>query len=93
MPSALEAMLRNYLAQHWRPNSSKSGPPIRVSHRAQAGSGFVIHSSDPNAEPTEVLTHNDMESHFAAKIIGFMGKTLNARVVAGVGRAGQLGGH
>jgi hypothetical protein len=38
--------------------------------------GFVIHSSDPNAEPTEVLTHNDMESHFAAKIIGFVGKHL-----------------
>ncbi|PYU23339.1 MAG: hypothetical protein DMG30_11935 [Acidobacteria bacterium] len=54
--------------------------------------GFVIHSSDPNAEPIEVLTHNDMESRFAEKIIGFV-KTLNARVRAGVGRAGQLGGH
>jgi hypothetical protein len=38
--------------------------------------GFVIHSSDPNAEPIEVLTHNDMESHFAEKIIDFVGKHL-----------------
>src|SRR5207245_5710652 len=36
--------------------------------------GFLIHSSDPNAEPIAVLTHNDMESHFAEKIIGFIGK-------------------
>jgi hypothetical protein len=40
------------------------------------GGGFVIHSSDPNAEPIEVLTHNDMESRFAEKIIGFAGKHL-----------------
>lgn len=38
--------------------------------------GFVIHSSDPTAEPIEVLTHNDMESRFAEKIIGFVGKHL-----------------
>jgi hypothetical protein len=38
--------------------------------------GFVIRSSDPNAEPIEVLTHNDMESRFAEKIIGFVGKHL-----------------
>ena len=38
--------------------------------------GFVIHSSDPKAEPIEVLTHNDMESRFAEKIIGFVGKHL-----------------
>src|SRR6516162_8344400 len=38
--------------------------------------GFVIHSSDPNAEPIEVLNHHDMESRFAEKIIGFLGKHL-----------------
>jgi hypothetical protein len=38
--------------------------------------GFVIRSSDPNEEPIEVLTHNDMESHFAEKIISFLGRHL-----------------
>jgi len=38
--------------------------------------GFVIHSSDPNPQPIEVLTHNDIESRFAEKIIGFVGKHL-----------------
>jgi hypothetical protein len=42
--------------------------------------GFVIHSSDPNAE-------------LCRKGYRLCGKTLNARVVAGVGRAGQLGRH
>jgi hypothetical protein len=40
------------------------------------GGGFAIHSSDPNAEPIDVLTHNDMQSRFAEKMIGFVGKHL-----------------
>ena len=40
------------------------------------GGGYAIHSSDPNAEPIDVLTHNDMESRFAEKMIGLVGKHL-----------------
>ena len=40
------------------------------------GDGFVIHSSNPKAEPIEVLTHNDVESYFAEKITSFIGKHL-----------------
>ena len=55
--------------------------------------GFVIHSSDPNAEPIEVLTHNDMESHFTEKIIGFVGKHLTpelSQALAAQGNSGDI---
>ena len=55
--------------------------------------GFVIHSSDPNAEPIEVLTHHDMESHFAEKIIGFVGKHLTpelSQTLAAQGNSGDI---
>jgi hypothetical protein len=55
--------------------------------------GFVIHSSDPNVEPIEVLTHNDMESHFAEKIIGFVGKHLTpelSQALAAQGNSGDI---
>jgi len=38
------------------------------------GGGFVIHSADPNAKPIEVATHGDIESHFAEKLIRFVGE-------------------
>jgi len=55
--------------------------------------GFVIRSSDPNAEPIEVLTHNDMESRFAEKIIGFVGKHLTpelSQALAAQGKSGDI---
>jgi hypothetical protein len=36
--------------------------------------GFAIHSADPNAQPIEGATHEEIESHFAEKLIGFVGK-------------------
>jgi len=55
--------------------------------------GFVIQSSDPNAGPIEVLTHNDMESRFAEKIIGFVGKHLTpelSQALAAQGNSGDI---
>jgi hypothetical protein len=55
--------------------------------------GFAIHSSDPSAEPIEVLTHNDMESRFAEKIIGFVGKHLTpelSQALAAPGNSGDI---
>jgi len=55
--------------------------------------GFVIHSSHPTAEPIEVLTHNDMESRFAEKIIGFVGKHLTqelSQALAAQGNSGNI---
>src|SRR5438445_9015932 len=42
--------------------------------------GFVIHSSDPNAEPIEVLTHYALASRFAATTIGLVGSALTPAV-------------
>ena len=55
--------------------------------------GFVIRSSDPNTEPIEVLTHNDMEGHFAGRIMGFMGKHLMpelSQALAAQGNSGDI---
>ena len=55
--------------------------------------GFVIHSSDSNTEPIEVLTHNDMESRFAEKILGFVGKHLTpelSQALAAQGNSGDI---
>jgi hypothetical protein len=55
--------------------------------------GFVIHSSDPKAEPIEVLSHHDMESRFAEKIIGFVGKRLTpelSQALAAQGNSGEI---
>src|SRR5260370_27811263 len=38
------------------------------------GGGFAIHSADPNAQPIEGATHEEIESHFAEKLINFVGK-------------------
>jgi hypothetical protein len=38
------------------------------------GGGFAIHSADPNAQPIEGATHEAIESHFAEKLIAFVGK-------------------
>ena len=53
--------------------------------------GFVIRSSDADAEPIEVLTHNDMESHFAQKIIGFLGKHLTPELSEALAARGYTG--
>jgi hypothetical protein len=36
--------------------------------------GFAVHSGDPNARPIEGATHEGIESHFAEKVIAFVGK-------------------
>jgi hypothetical protein len=41
--------------------------------------GFTIHSSDPNAPPTAAASH-EIESKFAEKLIGFMGKHLASKL-------------
>jgi hypothetical protein len=38
------------------------------------GGGFAIHSADPDAPLIEGATHEEIESHFAEKLIAFVGK-------------------
>jgi len=56
------------------------------------GGGLSIHSSDPNAEPIDVLTHNDMESRFAEKMIGLVGKHLTPELSQALaqGKTGEI---
>ena len=57
------------------------------------GGGFVIHSSDPKAEPIEILTHSDMQSRFAEKLIDFVGKHLTpelSQALAAQGNSGEI---
>jgi hypothetical protein len=53
--------------------------------------GFAIRSSDPHAEPIEVLTHNDMESRFAEKMISFVGKHLTPELSQALAAQGKTG--
>ena len=55
--------------------------------------GIDIHSSDPNAVPITVGTHDEVESHFAEKLLGFVGKHLTpelAQALAAKGISGDL---
>jgi len=38
------------------------------------GGGFEIHSSDPNSKPIKGASHEEIENHFAEKLINFVGK-------------------
>jgi len=45
---------------------------FHVEHKP--GGGFVIHSSDPDSKPIEGASHEEIENHFAEKLINFVGK-------------------
>jgi len=45
---------------------------FHVEHKP--GGGFVIHSSDPNSKPIEGASHEEIENHFAEKLMNFVGK-------------------
>jgi hypothetical protein len=62
---------------------------FHIEHKPEGG--FVIQSSDPHAEPIEVLTHNDMESRFAEKLIGFVGKHLTPELSQALATQGNSG--
>ena len=57
------------------------------------GGGFAIHSSDPNAKPIHGATQEEIENHFAEKLVGFMGKHFMpelAQALAAQGNAGDI---
>lgn len=54
---------------------------FHVEHNAQGG--FDIHSSsDPGASPVTAATHDEVESHFAEKLIAFLGKGFASELAA-----------
>jgi hypothetical protein len=57
------------------------------------GGGFAIHSSDPNAQPIEASTHDEIESHFAEKLIAFVGRHFVpelSQALAAQGNSGDI---
>jgi hypothetical protein len=55
------------------------------------GGGFTIHSADANSHPIEAASHEDIESHFAEKLIGFVGKHLAPELSQALAGQGNLG--
>lgn len=57
------------------------------------GGGFAIHSADSNAKPIEGATHDEIESHFVEKLIGFVGKHFMpelSQALAAQGNSGDI---
>jgi hypothetical protein len=57
------------------------------------GGGFAIHSADPNVQSIEAATHDEIESHLAEKLVGFLGKHLApelSQALASQGNSGDI---
>lgn len=55
--------------------------------------GFAIHSADSSAKPIEAATHDEIESHFLEKLIGFVGKHFMpelSQALAAQGNSGDI---
>jgi hypothetical protein len=55
--------------------------------------GLAIHCADPNAQTIEGATHEEIESHFAEKLIGFVGNRFMpelAQAIAAQGISGDV---
>jgi hypothetical protein len=55
------------------------------------GGGFTIHSADPNAQPIEGATHDEIESHFAEKLLAFVGKHFMPELSQSLAAQGNSG--
>jgi hypothetical protein len=57
------------------------------------GGGFAIHSADPDAKPIQGATHEEIENHFAEKLLGFVGKHFMpelSQALAAQGNSGDI---
>jgi hypothetical protein len=55
------------------------------------GGGFAIQSADPNTPPIEAATHQDIESHFAEKLLNFAGKHFLPELSEALAKQGGSG--
>lgn len=55
------------------------------------GGGFAIHSADPNARSIEAATHEEIESHFAEKLVAFVGKHFMPELSQALAAQGSSG--
>ena len=69
--------------------SSEAKFSLHVEHNANGG--FDIHSSDPNTAPVSAASHDEVESHFAEKLIGFVGKHFAPEIAQALAAQGGTG--
>lgn len=71
--------------------SALEGQPSNFAFHIEAkpGGGFLVHSADPHAEPIEIASHHDMESHFAQKVINFVGKHVTPELAQAIAQGGS----
>ena len=62
---------------------------FHVEHKP--GGGFSIQSADPNAPPVEGATHEEIESHFAEKLLNFVGKHFMPELSEALAKQGGSG--
>lgn len=54
----------------------KQGLQFAFHIEGKPGGGFSLHSADPGAQPIEAATHEEIENHFAEKLMAFVGQHL-----------------
>ena len=60
---------------------------------SKPGGGFTLHSADPQAQTIEAASHQEIESHFAEKLMKFAGRHLApqlAQALAAKGGSGDI---
>jgi hypothetical protein len=58
---------------------------------AKPGGGFIIRSHDPNAQPIEGASHDQIEHPFAEKLAGVIGKYLVPELTEALAKRGNSG--
>src|SRR5262249_7019439 len=87
----MSQQLNNQQVDNSQPQNQQIKFAFHIEHKP--GGGFVIQSSDPNAQPIEGATHAEIENHFAEKLLGFVGRHFMpelARAMAAQGNAADI---
>lgn len=87
----IQARISDALAQQFPGLNLPAGQQLKMAFHIERGAdgGFTIHSSDPNAQPTEAASH-EIESQFAEKLIGFVGKHVLSPELAAQLNSGDI---
>ena len=88
----IQARISEALAQQFPGLKLQGGnQQLKMAFHIERGAdgGFTIHSSDPNTQPTAAASH-EIESQFAEKLIGFVGKHVLSPELAAQLNSGDI---
>lgn len=88
----IQARISEALAQQFPGLNLPAGnQQLKMAFHIERGAdgGFTIHSSDPSAQPTAAASH-EIESQFAEKLIGFVGKHVLSPEIAAQLNSGDI---